>query len=194
VSHPGFDIVRLYLERGVSRSDEAVSHLAHALQCAALASAQRADDDVVLAALLHDVGHLISLAEESPRNHHGAWGARLLRPFVPRRVAWLVEHHVIAKRYLCTVDPDYVETLSPVSVRSWIAQGGPLDAALLSEMERAPGLADALRIRQWDDSAKDPRAVVPPLSAYRNLIDPCFGAQCWEMEPRGDGPPLRTAG
>ena len=169
------DIVHLFQTRGARRSGEAVSHLAHALQCAALAREERAADEVVLAALLHDVGHLVSDAAESARQHHGTWGARFIRPFVPDRVARLVESHVLAKRYLCTVDRGYAETLSPASVRSWLEQGGRLDAGILCELERQPWLADALRIRRWDDLAKDPRADPPPLPCYRDLLESCFG-------------------
>jgi predicted HD phosphohydrolase len=188
MSAGAFDIARLFRTRGARRSDEVVSHLAHALQCAALAREHRAGDEVVLAALLHDVGHLIGGAEESAQHHHGIWGARYIEPFVPSRVAQLVEHHVVAKRYLCTVDRAYAETLSPVSLRSWLVQGGRLDAATLREVERQPWLSDALRIRQWDDLAKDLRAEVPPLDAYRDLLEPCFGSQSREA-PQSDGPP-----
>jgi predicted HD phosphohydrolase len=156
-----------------------VSQLGHALQCAALARRHRADDEVVLAALLHDVGHLVSTAPEDPESHHGAWGGRLVRPFVPPRVAWLVEHHVVAKRYLCTVSRDYAEGLSPVSLSSWFAQGGRLPLATLRELDAHRWFADALKIREWDDSAKDPRAVAPPILAYRDLVEACFGPQAW---------------
>ncbi len=185
----GFDVVRLLAGRGASRHDETVCQLAHALQCAALARRHQAEDEVVLAALLHDVGHLISEAEETPQSHHGTWGARFLGPFVPARVAWLVEHHVVAKRYLCTVDRAYAETLSPASLRSWFIQGGPLGPAALREMDRHRWLPDALNIRRWDDLAKDSRSTVPGLDAYRRLLEPCFGPQAWEacgadlMEP-----------
>ena len=175
------DVVSLLTARGSRRSDEAVSHLAHALQSAALAREHHAPDEVVLAALLHDVGHLISDGEESASHHHGMWGARYISAFVPSRTAVLVERHVVAKRYLCTVDRAYAETLSPVSLRSWLVQGGRLPADTLRDVERQPWLADALRIRCWDDLAKDPRAEVPPLRAYRDLIDPCFGTQSWEI-------------
>jgi [1-hydroxy-2-(trimethylamino)ethyl]phosphonate dioxygenase len=182
------DITRLLGARRAKWSDEAVSHLTHALQCAALAREQKAGDEVVLAALLHDIGHLVRSADESAHDHHGIWGARYIRPFVPPRVAQLVEHHVVAKRYLCTVDRAYAESLSPVSLRSWLVQGGRLDVATLRDVERQPWLADALRIRCWDDLAKDPRAEVPPLDAYRDLIEPCFGAQSWGS-PDSSEPP-----
>jgi predicted HD phosphohydrolase len=174
------NIVGLLSKRGaIHRGDEPVSALDHALQCAARARSARADDEVVLAALLHDVGHLLSDAEETPWSHHGLWAARFLRPFVPARVAWLVESHVLAKRYLCTVDRAYAERLSLGSTRSWIRQGGTLDGEARREMERQPWLADVLALRRWDEAAKDPGAPVPPLPAYRGVIEGCFGRQLW---------------
>lgn len=176
------NITGLLVKRGATRrGEEAVSPLAHALQCAALARIARADDEVVLAALLHDVGHLISEAEESSATHHGMWAARFLRPFVPARVTWLVEYHVMAKRYLCTVDRDYAESLSPASLRSWLAQGGALDLAGRRQLERQPWLAEVLEIRRWDEAAKAREAVVADLSAYRDLLEGCFGRQTWEV-------------
>src|ERR671937_143250 len=100
-------VARVLLSHGVRRYPKAVTQLEHALQCAALARRERADDEVVLAALLHDIGHLVARAPDGPAGHHGHEGADLLRPWVPERVAWLVEHHVVAKRYLCTVNPSY---------------------------------------------------------------------------------------
>ncbi|MGH7348676.1 MAG: HD domain-containing protein [Candidatus Rokuibacteriota bacterium] len=175
------NITGLLVKRGAARrGDETVSPLAHALQCAALARAARADDEVVLAALLHDVGHLISEADESSVTHHGRWAARFLRPFVPARVAWLVEYHVMAKRYLCTVDRAYAESLSPASQRSWLAQGGALDRATRHDLERQPWLPEVLAIRRWDEAAKEREAVVAELPAYRDLLEGCFGRQTWD--------------
>lgn len=176
------NIVGLLVKRGAMWfGDEAVSALDHALQCAALARKAGARDEVVLAALVHDVGHLVSDAEESSVTHHGNWAARFLRPFVPARVGWLVEHHVIAKRYLCTVERAYAEGLSLGSLRSWLRQGGPLDRETCLVLEREPGLPDLLALRRWDEAAKEPGAIVPGLSAYRDLLEACFGRQSWEM-------------
>jgi predicted HD phosphohydrolase len=174
------NMVGLLVKRGATWfGDEAVSALDHALQCAALARTAGARDEVVLASLLHDVGHLISDAEESSATHHGKWAARFLRPFVPARVAWLVEHHVVAKRYLCTVDRAYAESLSLGSLRSWLRQGGPLDRATCLVLEREPGLPDLLALRRWDEAAKEPGTAVPALSSYRDLLEGCFGRQSW---------------
>ncbi len=180
------NIAGLLVKRGAMHwGDEPVSALDHALQCAARARAARATDEVVLAALLHDVGHLISDNEETAFSHHGLWAARFLQPFVPIRVAWLVEYHVLAKRYLCSVDREYAESLSLGSTRSWIRQGGALDLDARREMERQPWLVEVLALRRWDEEAKQPGAVVPALPAYRDLLEACFGRQPWETAAVG---------
>jgi predicted HD phosphohydrolase len=174
------DVAGLLRERGARRYGESVTQLAHALQCAALARASGADDDLVLAALLHDIGHLAGTdrasdpaheeAREIPTRHHGRQGARLIAPYVPERVAWVVEHHVIAKRYLCTVEPSYEASLSPVSRFSLLAQGGPLPVHECRIFERARWFEDAVAVRRWDEAAKDPAAVTAPLEHYLPLL------------------------
>ena len=140
-------MIGLFAARGAERYGESVSQLEHALQCAALARRARADDEVVLAALLHDVGHL---AARTP---------------------------VVAKRYLCTIDPRYAERLSPASIRSLAVQGAALDLEEQLALETRPWFADAVRIRRWDDQAKVAGAFCPPLAAYRPLIERWLGPQ-----------------
>ena len=54
------DIEALFLRRGHEQySGEPVTQLQHALQTAALAEADGADDELATAALLHDLGHLV---------------------------------------------------------------------------------------------------------------------------------------
>ena len=176
------DVVRLFRQAGHRHDGDAISELGHALHCAALARRDRADDEVVLAALLHDIGHLAPGAIESPHEHHGTHGARLLRPFVPVRVAWLVEHHVVAKQYLCTVDRRYEEQLSPAALRSLALQGGRLVPAQQLALETTPWFADAVRIRRWDDRARSATSTCAPLSDYRELIERWLGPQSWPGE------------
>jgi predicted HD phosphohydrolase len=177
------EVARILALHGARRYGDTVNQLEHALQCAALARDDGADDEVVVAALLHDIGHLAGAfpepwaADEDPRRHHGYWGALLVRPFVPARVAWLIEHHVMAKRYLCAVDRGYSAHLSPASARSLIAQGGPLPRAEQEQLERHPWFIDALRIRRWDDGAKAPEARPPSLESYLPLLARYFGPQ-----------------
>lgn len=174
----GLDVTALLLTRGDAHYGEAVTQRDHALQCAVLASRARADDELVLAALLHDLAHLVAPeGRDTPHRHHGHEGAALVRPFVPERVAWVIEHHVAAKRYLCAVDPGYFERLSSASVHSLRAQGGPLGADEQAALTAHPWFADALHVRRWDEEAKQPELKVLPLVAWVPLLERYFGPQ-----------------
>ena len=174
----GLDVVRIFQESGPRRYGESVTQLAHALQSAEHARREEASDDLVLAALLHDIGHLAGpRGAESPEHHHGEEGATVVRPFVPERVSWVIEHHVVAKRYLCAVDRAYSDQLSPASARSLAAQGGALPQAERGRLEAHPWFADAVRVRRWDDLAKVPGAMTAQLDAYRLLLERYFGPQ-----------------
>jgi predicted HD phosphohydrolase len=160
--------------RGRNRYDESVTQLEHALQAAELAGAEHAPAALVVAALLHDIGHLV-LGEhggslESDPGHERV-AARLLHPwFTPAAVVAPIALHVQAKRYLVTVDPAYGATLSPASQRSLLVQGGPLapDAAVAFAALRHA--AAAVAVRRWDDRAKVPGLQVPTLAAFRDAV------------------------
>ena len=156
---------------------EPVSQLSHALQCAELASAAEADPDLIVAALFHDIGHLCGDdegAEPMPGlgvARHEAIGARVLRAAgFSENAAWLVEHHVAAKRYLVATRPEYAAKLSAASRATLVLQGGPMSEAEVAAFEREPRFRDALRLRAWDERAKDPSWSGPPLAAYRALV------------------------
>ena len=185
MTEDGFDLVGLFHTAGRRSYGDRVSQLQHALQCAAQACRARADDEVVVAALLHDVGHLRAAdgMSEGPATHHGTAGAAFLREYVPPRVAWLVEHHVVAKRYLVAVDPGYAATLSPASQRSLVAQGAGLPFDQAFALETHAWFGDAVRLRRWDDGAKVTGAVAPPLIEYRSLLERWFGLQRWTSAP-----------
>ncbi|WP_102141419.1 HD domain-containing protein [Mycobacterium hubeiense] len=139
--------------RGVWDED-AVDELDHALQAAARATEDGADDELVLAAALHDVAHspLLREGRESP---HERVARDWLTPRFGVRVGWLAGAHVAAKRYLCATDPGYAASLSDVSVVSLRRQGG---AAVDPALEAHPWWADAVRLRRYDDAAKVPGA------------------------------------
>src|SRR5499433_4569411 len=114
---------------------ERVDELAHALQCAELADAGGADEELVLACLLHDVGRYAVAQDDitdtlertatslrTGRGHHEA-GADLVAPYVPERVAFLIRAHAEAKRYLCTTEPGYYDSLSRGSKHTLTLQG-----------------------------------------------------------------------
>jgi predicted HD phosphohydrolase len=179
----GLDVVGLFARLGARAYGDRVSQLSHALQCAAQACRDHTDDELVAAALLHDLGHFLAGGPETAQRHHGTEAAAVRRPFVPSRVAWLIRQHVVAKRYLCTVDPRYRQGLSPASRRSLEAQGGTVPDAERLAIEAHPWFADALRLRRWDDAAKRPQARVPPLRAYHTLLERYFGPQSQPLGP-----------
>jgi phosphonate degradation associated HDIG domain protein len=170
----------LLAERGAARyGGEQVSQLEHALQCAALAEADGAAPELVAAALLHDVGHLLhrhgdDAAQRGVDDRHEQIGAGwLARGFVPA-VAEPVRLHVPAKRYLCATDPAYFGALSAGSVRSLALQGGPLTPGEAVAFLAAPHAAEAVRLRRWDEAAKVPGAATPPLAQFRSLLARCL--------------------
>ena len=154
---------------------ESVSALNHALQCAQLAEDARADASLVAAALLHDVGHFVAIADvgelEDVDDVHELRGvAVLVHDFSPA-VIEPIRLHVAAKRYLTAVEPKYLRGLSPASVHSLAQQGGPMGSAELARFEALPFADDAVRLRRWDDLAKMPGMATPSLAYYLALLD-----------------------
>jgi [1-hydroxy-2-(trimethylamino)ethyl]phosphonate dioxygenase len=166
-------VVELFLIAGrAAYFGEPVSQEEHALQCAELAEKDGADDALVIAALLHDVGHLLhhrgeDIAERGSDAQHELIGQKwLMRRFGPA-VAEPVRLHVAAKRFLCATDSSYQAQLSPASQLSLTLQGGPLTPPEIAEFATNPFHAAAVRLRRWDDEAKIPGKAVPPLDHYR---------------------------
>jgi phosphonate degradation associated HDIG domain protein len=166
-----------------SRGDEAyfgepVSQTEHALQAAYQAEQEGAPDALVVAALVHDIGHLVhghgeDVADRGVDAGHEAVGeAWLSRHFGPG-VVEPVRLHVAAKRYLCAVDPEYQAQLSPASVQSLALQGGPFTGPMVREFEQHPYYREAVRLRRWDDLAKVPGLAVPGLEHYRGKLEQC---------------------
>jgi predicted HD phosphohydrolase len=166
---------------------EPVTELAHSLQCAELARDAGADEELQLACLLHDVGRFAvdprlifdkkdraTGASLDAKGHHDV-GADLIAPYVPERVAWLVRMHADAKRYLCAVEPAYWDTLTPGSRYTLTLQGGVMTPEAVSALTRHPRLADAVRLRRWDDLAKVLDKPTRPLGAWAPLLRRHFG-------------------
>lgn len=174
------DIESLLQTRGHAQySGEPVSQLQHALQTAALAEGEGADDELVTAALLHDLGHLLHLPNDSVVHQagdtptlrgiddlHQFIALPLLRGLFADRVLAAIQGHVDAKRYLCATRPGYLAALSADSKRSLLLQGGVFDAAQAQAFIDQPGAEQAVRLRQWDDLAKAADAGTPPLQHF----------------------------
>jgi len=171
------EIVALYESRGGAMYlGEPVTQLAHALQTAAQAEQAGADDSLVVAALLHDIGHVLyGPGRDQPdpdvdAGHEAAGSAWLARHFSPE-VIQPVQLHVAAKRYLCAIEPAYVQRLSRGSIHSLALQGGELSVRDVAKFEERPGWSAAVRLRRWDDEAKIPGLHVPDLEHYRALLE-----------------------
>jgi gamma-butyrobetaine dioxygenase len=139
----------------------------HMLQAGALAEAAGAEDPLVAAALLHDVGHLFGADED----RHGESGALWLSQWFGTAVTEPVRLHVPAKRYLCAVDAGYFGLLSAESVRTLSRQGGPMAAAEVTAFESLPHARDAVAVRRWDDQAKDPAVSPPRFTHFAPLLE-----------------------
>lgn len=171
------EIRRLFAERGDSAyGGEPVSQRDHALQAAHLARCAGASGSLIVAALLHDVGHLLhNLPDDAPDqgvdDRHEGLGARWLARWFGDDVVEPARLHVESKRYLCAVDPSYAEKLSEASQLSLKLQGGPMGAHEIEGFRASPHFAAALALRGWDDEAKVPAAVVDGLDAYLEFIE-----------------------
>ena len=171
------EILAIFLRRGdEAYFGENVSTTEHCLQAAYFAQAAAATPGLVLAALLHDIGHLIEdvpsdLAEWTVDAHHERVGGRWLAQRFPPEVSEPVRLHVPAKRYLLATDESYFAKLSPASVVTLKLQGGPMAAHEVAQFETERFYKEAVRVRQWDDQGKVAGLKTPVLGDYRALIE-----------------------
>jgi phosphonate degradation associated HDIG domain protein len=173
------DIEALFAAKGGEQySGEPVTQLEHALQSATLAEAEGASDEMVTAALLHDLGHMLHDLGETPTlrgvdDMHQFRALPFLRGTFGPGVLDAIRLHVDAKRYLCATRPGYHDALSDDSKRSLALQGGIFCEAKAHAFIAQPGAADAVRLRLWDDCAKTAGAATPPLSHFLERARRC---------------------
>jgi phosphonate degradation associated HDIG domain protein len=171
------EILAIFKKRGASAYfGESVSMTEHALQAAYFAQTAHAPPALIVAALLHDIGHLIDevpndILEWTTDAHHERVGERWLARRFPLEVSEPVRLHVLAKRYLLATDTDYFSKLSPASVITLKLQGGPMAAHEVASFETERFHRDAVRVRQWDDQGKAVGLRTPGLGDYRALIE-----------------------
>ncbi len=176
-------IFDLFARRGADAYfGEPVSQLEHALQTAFLAEQAGATDTLIMAALLHDIGHLLSALPEDIADHgvdgwHEQAGATWLARDFPAAVTEPIRLHVAAKRYLCAVNADYYRRLSPASVQSLALQGGPMNDDEVRKFEANPYAREGLRLRQWDDTAKVVGLKTPELERYEPRLKKLLGKE-----------------
>ncbi|MFC5428769.1 phosphonate degradation HD-domain oxygenase [Paraburkholderia denitrificans] len=157
-------------------SGEPVTQLEHALQSGALAEEAGASEELVAAAFLHDLGHLLSRQGETPTKRgiddlHQYYVLSFLRPVLPDAVLEPIKLHVDAKRHLCATDDTYFGLLSADSVRSLELQGGIFNAEQSREFAQRPYADDAIRLRRWDDLAKVAGKPTPGLNHFLRIVE-----------------------
>lgn len=173
------DIEQLFAERGGEQySGEHVTQLEHALQTAHQAEAEGASDELVTAALLHDLGHLLHDFGDTPSlrgvdDVHQYRALPFLRGLFSDDVLNTIKFHVDAKRYLCATRSDYHAALSEDSKRSLILQGGIFSTDEADKFIAQAGAAEAVRLRIWDDLAKTEGLITPPLAHFMLRAERC---------------------
>lgn len=155
---------------------EPVSQIEHMCQAAQLAEADGSEDDLVLAAFFHDIGHLYEHSHEAAlmgsygvANHEGLGYAYLREKGFSERLARMVESHVPAKRYLTYKFDSYYDKLSEASKITLAHQGGRMTAAEAEAFESDELFENFIKIRQWDDQAKAQNLPLPSLKRYRAM-------------------------
>jgi phosphonate degradation associated HDIG domain protein len=171
------DIVDLYRQCGDDMYDEEISQTTHAVQCARRAQEDGAPTSLVLAALLHDVGHLLEIRARASTQvvtdmdlRHQDSGANALSVLFGEKVTEPIRWHVEAKRYLCATDSKYAGSLSAGSTASLALQGGPMTAEECTQFLAQPQSADAIRLRRWDDLGKDTDNSPSSIDEFEHLL------------------------
>lgn len=172
------EIIEMYQHHGGSAyAGEKVTQLEHMVQAAQLAEQQAHDEEVVLAAFLHDIGHICEAANGDNemdgygiKDHEDAGADFLRRRGFSERLITLVQSHVGAKRYLTYKFPSYYDQLSEASKITLEYQGGRMQADEAMDYEKQPLFELIIQMRRWDDDAKLLGKPIPDLERYRIMI------------------------
>ncbi len=162
---------------------EPVTMAQHMLQGATLAERANAPEVVIVAALLHDIGHFTSEfgtyhPDDIEDRHHEDAGAEVLAPYFPTLVTDCVRYHVAAKRYLCATKPEYFNRLSSASVHTLGLQGGPMNAAEVAEFRRNPNLEQIIQVRYLDEAGKHADMETPPFAHFAPMVQRVVDSHC----------------
>ncbi len=169
-------LAEIFEQRGAREYlGEPVTIAEHMLQAASVAEQNGQDEAIVVAALLHDIGHFTSeqgcyRVDDTEDRLHDEAGARTLAPFFPPVVVDCVRHHVAAKRYLCATRPRYLERLSKASVHSLELQGGPMTETEVAAFEALPHFKEIVQVRYLDEAAKRAGVETPPFAHFAPMV------------------------
>lgn len=138
---------------------EPVTMAEHMLQGATIAEQNGQPEEIIVGALLHDIGHFTSefgtfSMDDTEDRYHEEAGAEVLEQFFPSVITDCVRYHVAAKRYLCATKPEYFNRLSEASIHSLNLQGGPMNTEEVAEFEKNPNLKQIIAVRYLDEAGK----------------------------------------
>ena len=162
---------------------EPVTMAEHMLQGALFAEQQGEPEIIIVATLLHDIGHFTSefgmfSMDDTHDRHHEEAGAAVLERFFPSLVIDCVRLHVAAKRYICATDPAYFGQLSAASIHSLKLQGGPMRPDEVAEFDRNPNIREIVRVRRLDDAGKVAGLETPGFDHYAPMVQRVVDAHC----------------
>lgn len=162
---------------------EPVTMAQHMLQGATIAEQNGQSDEIIVATLLHDIGHFTSefgsfRMDDTEDRFHEEAGAEVLEQFFPSVVTDCVRYHVAAKRYLCATKPEYFKRLSEASVHSLNLQGGPMSAEEVTAFETNPNLEDIVAVRYLDDAGKRPDMDTPDFTHFAPMVQRVVDRHC----------------
>jgi phosphonate degradation associated HDIG domain protein len=171
------DLLTLKAEGQYGLSD--INQKQHALQSGWLAERQGCSEALIVASLLHDIGHMVHDLGENPAEAgiddlHEERGHEFLRAWFGPEVTEPVRLHVAAKRYLCGTEPDYFSKLSSDSILSLSLQGGPMSVVEAAAFAALPGAADAVQLRRFDEQAKIKDLETPPVAHFLPYVARCL--------------------
>ena len=162
---------------------EPVTMAEHMLQGATIAEQNGMDEEIIVGALLHDIGHftsefgMFSMDDTHDRLHEEA-GAEVLERFFPSVITDCVRYHVAAKRYLCATKPEYFDRLSPASIHSLNLQGGPMSAEEVEDFEKNPNLKKIIQVRYLDEAGKRDDMETPDFQHFAPMVQRLVDRHC----------------
>ena len=158
--------------------NENVTQLEHALQCAELTEQSNHSKEIITAALLHDIGHLLYDGEdpidEGIDGKHENLGADYLSQYFGEKVTLPIRAHVNSKRYLAFAEKNYYNLLSEASKTSLVTQGGPFVQEEAKKFINQPWMKEAVKLRKFDDLAKELNKVTPPIEYFQHYVETSF--------------------
>jgi phosphonate degradation associated HDIG domain protein len=173
------EVFDLYRKHGqADYIGEPVSQVEHMVQSAQLAEKAGYNEEVVLAAFFHDIGHICQMDGQVEKmglfgaKSHEEIGSKYLRSKgFSENICALVENHVAAKRYLTFANPEYYKQLSDASKKTLEYQGGKMSAEEAEAFKRDPLFAQSIQLRYWDEQAKEENQPMPPLEYFGQMAE-----------------------